>query len=136
MWDSNINIKKYFHKFRLDKKEKRSIFIQNGKYGLRILKSGFVHLNELKAINLLFKKTLKKFGKIWYNLNANLVLTKKPLETRMGKGKGGITEYVAVVQKGHLIIELDGPSLIQVISLLKKIQKKLHLPTKIIKFII
>ena len=136
MWDLNLKLKKYFHKFRLDKIEKKSLFVQNGQYGLRALKSGFIHINELKAINLLFKKTLKKYGKIWFNINPNHIITKKPAESRMGKGKGAVSEYVAVIQSGRLILEIEGPTQIQTISLLKKIVKKLHLPVKIVKFIL
>lgn len=134
MWDLNVKLKKYFHKFRLDKKEKKSLFIQNGQFGLRILKSGFIYLTELKAVNLLFKKTFKRYGKLWFNINPNLIITKKPAESRMGKGKGAVFEYVAVVQSGHIIIEIEGPSNIQSLVLLKKIVKKIHLPVKIVKF--
>lgn len=136
MWDLNVKLKKYFHKFRLDKVEKKSLFVQNGQYGLRVLKSGFLYLKEIKAINSLFKKTFKRYGKIWFNINPNLIITKKPAESRMGKGKGAVSEYVAVVQSGRLILEIDGPSNIQALLLLKKIVKKLHLPVKIIKFIL
>lgn len=134
MWDLNLKLKKYFHKFRLDKIEKKSLFIQNGQYGLRVLKSGFIFLAEIKAINLLFKKTFKKYGKLWFNISPNLIITKKPAESRMGKGKGAISEYVAVVQSGHLLLEIEGPSEIRTLVLLKKIVKKLHLPVKIVKF--
>lgn len=134
MWDNNQDLKKYFHKVRLDKRNKRSFFIQNGSYGLRVLKSGFLYSNEIKALNVLFKKAFKKFGKIWYNISPNLVLTKKPLETRMGKGKGNISEYVAVVQSGHIILEIEGPSELTCISVLNKMANKISLPVKIVKF--
>jgi len=52
----------------------------------------------------------------------------------MGKGKGGVVEYVAVVQVGLILLEIDGPSTIKVLNLMKKIIGKLHLPVKLIKF--
>lgn len=134
MWDNNQDLKKYFHKVRLNKSNKRSFFLQNGSYGIRVLESGFLHANEIKALNVLFKKTFKKFGKIWYNISPNLILTKKPLETRMGKGKGGISEYVAVVQAGHIILEIEGPSELACLNLLNQMAAKLHLSVKIVKF--
>lgn len=134
MWDLNFKLKKYYHKFKLNRHISKSLVLQNGHYGIRILKSGFIYLSEIKSITLLFKKTLKKFGKIWFNINPNLILTKKPIESRMGKGKGGVVEYVAVVQVGLILLEIDGPSTIKVLNLMKKIIGKLHLPVKLIKF--
>jgi len=52
----------------------------------------------------------------------------------MGKGKGGISEYVAVVQAGHIILEIEGPSDLSCITLLNQMITKIHLPVKIIKF--
>jgi ribosomal protein L16/L10AE len=54
----------------------------------------------------------------------------------MGKGKGGISEYVAVVQSGHLLLEVEGTSFVKLLNALKKIEQKLHLPTKIVKFLL
>ncbi len=134
MWDLNLKLKKYFHKYKLGSIENRSLIIQNGHYGLRLMASGFIYLAEIKAITLLFKKTFKKFGKLWFNINPNLLLTKKPLESRMGKGKGAATEWVAVVHLGRILLELEGPSDLKSVNLLKKIIRKLHIPCKIIKF--
>lgn len=77
---------------------------------------------------------MKKFGKIWFNINPNLIITKKPIESRMGKGKGGVVEYVAVVSIGLILLEIEGPSTIKVLNLMKKIIRKLHLPVKLVKF--
>lgn len=134
MWDLNFKLKKYYHKFKLNRQVSKSLLIQNGRYGLRLLKSGFIYLSEIKSINLLFRKTLKKFGKIWFNINPNLIITKKPIESRMGKGKGGVVEYVAVVSLGLILLEIEGPSTIKVLNLMKKIIRKLHIPVKLIKF--
>lgn len=134
MWDLNFKLKKYYHKFKLNRQVSKSLLIQNGHYGLRLLKSGFIYLSEIKSINLLFRKTLKKFGKIWFNINPNLIITKKPIESRMGKGKGGVVEYVAVVSIGLILLEIEGPSTIKVLNLMKKIIRKLHLPVKLVKF--
>lgn len=134
MWDLNFKLKKYYHKFKLNRSVTKSLIIQQGYYGIRVLKSGFIYLSEVKSINLLFRKTLKKFGKIWFNIHPNLIITKKPIESRMGKGKGGVVEYVAVVHLGLILVEVEGPNTFKVLNLMKRIMRKLHLPTKLIKF--
>lgn len=134
MWDLNLKLKKYFHKANLTKVTRKSLFVQNGFFGLRALESGYVRLSELKAINILFRKTFKKFGKIWYYINPNLLLTKKPLESRMGKGKGSSVEYVAVIQRGHIILEVRSIYPFQSLIILNKIKRKLSLSSKIIKY--
>jgi large subunit ribosomal protein L16 len=134
MWDLNFKLKRYYHKFKLNRIVSKGLVVQQGHYGIRLLKSGFLYLSEVKSIHLLVRKTLKKSGKIWFNINPNLILTKKPIESRMGKGKGGVTEYVAVVPMGLILLEIESSSTIKTLNLMQKIISKLHLPAKLIKF--
>ena len=132
MWDNLIL--KHFHKYNLKKNSKRNKYLNEGLYGLKVLESGFITKNELKIIIFYLKKKLKKNGKIWINLNPNYVETKKPIETRMGKGKGNINSYFSVVQKGYIILEIKTNSNQLSFQLLKQVKEKLSLKIKIVKF--
>ena len=131
MW-SNFKLNHY-HKYKLKKIRKKNKNLNEGNYGLKVIKSGFINPNELKTIIFYLKKILKKQGKIWINLNPNFTKTKKPIETRMGKGKGNLVGYYCTVQRGHIFLEIFTKSDQLSIQLLKKIKLKISLPTKIVK---
>ncbi len=136
MWNyyNNNKINKQFHKYNFKGYDKRSFFINNGLVGIRTLEPGFISTSELKAVNLFLKKNIKKSGKIWYRFFINHVKTKKPLETRMGKGKGNFDTYVSAVKSGRIIIEIKTPSLLISERLLDQVRRKISVKTEVVYF--
>ena len=131
MWN-NLNLK-HFHRFNFKRLATRNKLINEGNYGLKVLETGLINPNELKALNFFIKKKLKKQGKFWLNLNPNFTKTKKPIETRMGKGKGNIDGLYCFVKRGQVILEIKSISNQLSIEILKEVKKKISLKTKILK---
>jgi large subunit ribosomal protein L16 len=83
-------------------------YIAFGDYGLQALEAGWVTARQLEAARIAIARGVKRGGKIWIRVFPDKPITKKPLETRMGKGKGAPEEWVAVVRPGRILFELEG----------------------------
>ena len=83
-------------------------FIAFGDYGLQALEAGWITARQIEAARIAIARGVKRGGKIWIRIFPDKSITKKPLETRMGKGKGAPTEWVAVVRPGRVMFELEG----------------------------
>ena len=81
-----------------------------GRYGLMAKEGAWITANQIEAARVAMTRYMKRGGKVWVNIFPNLSLTKKPLETRQGKGKGNVDEWVAVVKKGKIMFEVSGVS--------------------------
>jgi large subunit ribosomal protein L16 len=79
-----------------------------GEYGLKALEPGWVTNRQIEAARVALSRSLKRGGKIWIRIFPDKPVTKKPAETRMGKGKGNPEEWVAVVKPGRIIYEMQG----------------------------
>ncbi len=79
-----------------------------GEFGLKSLENGLVKGAHLEASRVLVARKLKGAGKFWINIFPCKPVTKKPPETRMGKGKGELSHWVAVVKRGRVLFELSG----------------------------
>jgi large subunit ribosomal protein L16 len=79
-----------------------------GDYGLKALGRGWMSAREIEAARVALTRYLKRGGKVWIRIFPDKPLTKKPLETRMGKGKGANEKWVAVVQPGRILFEMEG----------------------------
>ena len=79
-----------------------------GKYGLQALEPSWVTSRQIEAARIAVTRHVKRGGKIWIRIFPDKPFTKKPAETRMGKGKGSPEEWVAVVRPGRILYELDG----------------------------
>jgi len=85
--------------------------IQFGDYGLMAVESSWVTARQIESLRVAVNRHLKKVGKSYLRMFPDKPITKKPAETRMGKGKGGVDSWVAVVKRGRVILELgDGLS--------------------------
>ena len=78
-----------------------------GKYGLMAKEGAWITANQIEAARVAMTRFMRRGGKVWINIFPNLSLTKKPLETRQGKGKGEPEVWVAVVKKGKILFEID-----------------------------
>ncbi len=79
-----------------------------GKVGLKAMESGWISNRQIEAARVAIMRTVRRGGKLWINIFPHKPLTKKPLETRMGKGKGAPEGWVAVVKPGRIMFEMDG----------------------------
>ncbi|MBI2986901.1 MAG: 50S ribosomal protein L16 [Deltaproteobacteria bacterium] len=79
-----------------------------GDYGLKALGRGWLSAREIEAARIALTRYMKRGGKVWIRVFPDKPLTKKPLETRMGKGKGAPEIWVAVIKPGRILFEMEG----------------------------
>jgi large subunit ribosomal protein L16 len=79
-----------------------------GDFGLQVTESGKVSARQIEAARMAITRHVKRAGKLWIRVFPDKPITKKPLETRMGHGKGNVEEWVAVVTPGRVLYELGG----------------------------
>jgi large subunit ribosomal protein L16 len=79
-----------------------------GEFGLKALDNGYVRNNHIEAARVVVARKTRGVGKLWINIFPAKPLTKKPAETRMGKGKGELETWVAVVKRGKIMFEMGG----------------------------
>ncbi|HRK35238.1 MAG TPA: 50S ribosomal protein L16, partial [Candidatus Hydrogenedentes bacterium] len=87
---------------------KGSVAVDFGEYGLKALEDGWITARQIEAARIALTRHVKRGGKIWIRVFPDKPVTKKPAETRMGKGKGAPEEWVAVVKPGRVMFELEG----------------------------
>ncbi len=86
----------------------RGTWLAFGEYGLQSLGRAWVDTKQIEAARVALSRHTKRRGKFWIRVFPDLPITKKPLETRMGKGKGNPEEWVAVVKPGRILYEMEG----------------------------
>ena len=79
-----------------------------GDYGLQTLDAGWITNRQIEAARVAMTRHIKRGGKVWIRIFPDKPLTKKPAETRMGKGKGNPEQWVAVVKPGRMMFEMEG----------------------------
>lgn len=82
--------------------------IDFGMYGLRAIDRGRINSRQIEAARRAMSRSIKRQGKIWIRIFPDKPITKKPLEVRMGKGKGAVEYWVAMIQPGKILYEIDG----------------------------
>jgi large subunit ribosomal protein L16 len=86
----------------------RSNKLDFGEFGLQVLDRGFLTTNQIEAARVAVTRHMKRRGQLWMRVFPDKPVTKKPLETRMGKGKGNPEGWVAVIKPGSMVLELSG----------------------------
>ena len=94
------------HKLRYDGVAKGNTELHFGRYGLQACEGAWITTNQIEAARVAMTRYMKRGGKVWINIFPHLSLTKKPLETRQGKGKGSHDAWVAVVKEGKIMFEI------------------------------
>jgi large subunit ribosomal protein L16 len=79
-----------------------------GEFGLKVLENGWLKNTQIEAVRVILARQLHKGGKLWIRVFPDKSITKKPAEVRMGKGKGDLDHWVAVIKRGRIIFELGG----------------------------
>ena len=103
-----------------------------GEVGLKAIDNGRVRSNHIEACRVAMVRKLRGAGKLWINIFPHKPVTKKPAETRMGKGKGDLDHWVAVVKRGRILFEISGVPEDFAKNLLRFIAFKLPVRTKFI----
>ncbi len=96
------------HRGRMTGKAFRGNKVSFGEYGLQALECGWITNRQIEAARVALTRRIKRGGKVWIRLFPDKPFTKKPAETRMGKGKGNPEGWVAVVRPGRVMFELEG----------------------------
>ena len=103
-----------------------------GEYGLQALERDWITNRQIEASRIAMTRYMKRGGKVWITIFPDKPITKKPAETRMGKGKGNPEEWVAVVKPGRIMFEIDGVDEATAKEALRLAQHKLPIKTKIV----
>ena len=120
------------HKGRTPGKAYRGSTLAFGEFGLMTLQPGWLTSRQIEAARIAMSRKIKRGGKIWIRVFPDKPITKKPAETRMGTGKGGVEYYVAVVKPGRVLYEMEGMTKQLAIDAMKLAQAKLPLMTRIV----
>ena len=96
------------HKGRMGGPAKGGDTVAFGDFGLKVQECGYITDRQIEASRIAMTRFIKRGGKVWLRIFPDKPITKKPAETRMGKGKGGNEGYVAVVKPGRVMYEIEG----------------------------
>ena len=113
-------------------KATRGNVVNEGDYGLQALEAGLITANQIEAARIAMTRYIKRGGKVWIKIFPHNIRTKKPLEVRMGSGKGAPDGYVAVVKDGTIMFEIAGVSEETAREALRLAAHKLPVKTKFV----
>jgi large subunit ribosomal protein L16 len=83
-------------------------YVAFGTYGLKAMEAGWITSRQIESARITISRRVRKLGRMWIRIFPDKPITKKPAETRMGKGKGAPEYWVAVVKPGRILFEIDG----------------------------
>jgi len=104
--------------------------LSNGMFGIKSLDSNFLTSRQIEAARIAATRYMKREGQLWIKIFPDKPITKKPLEVRMGKGKGAVEYWVAVVKPGRVLFEVGGVSIEVAKEALRLAAQKLPVKTK------
>ena len=107
--------------------------LHNGEYGLMAVEGAWITANQIEAARVAMTRYMKRGGKVYINIFPHMPLTKKPLGTRQGKGKGNVEEWVAVVKTGKIMFEVKDVTEDIAREALRLASHKLPIKTKFVK---
>ena len=120
------------HRGRMKGRTKAGGFVSFGEYGLQALESHWITARQIEATRITLSRTLKKGGKVWIRIFPDKPVSKKPAETRMGKGKGNAEFWVAVVKPGRIHFEIEGVTADQAKEAMRLAGHKLPIATRLV----
>ncbi len=118
---------------RMRGKAMRGNVLSFGDYGLQVVESGFITARQIEAARIAMTRHAKRGGKVWIRLFPDKPMTKRPPETRMGKGKGAPEFWVARVKRGRVIYEMEGVGRTVAHEALRLAAHKLPLKTRVLE---
>jgi large subunit ribosomal protein L16 len=119
-------------KGRMRGKAYRGSSLAFGDYGLQALECGRITARQIEAARVAMTRHAKRGGKVWIRIFPDKPITKKPAETRMGKGKGNPEEWVCVVRPGRILYEMEGVDATVARQALRLAAHKLPIPTRVL----
>ncbi len=121
------------HRGRRKGMTKGGASIAFGQYGLQALEPAWISAKQIEAARIAMTRYIKRGGQVWIKIFPDKPITKKPAETRMGKGKGTPEYWVAVVKPGRILFELDGVEESVAKEAMRLASHKLPIKTKFVK---
>ena len=120
------------HRISYEGKAKGNTELHFGEFGLMAKEGAWITGRQIEAARIAMTRYMKRGGKVWINIFPHLARTQKPLETRQGKGKGNVNEWVAVVKEGKIMFEIAGVSEEVAREALRLASHKLSVKTKFV----
>ena len=117
---------------RMAGKAWRGSEISFGEYGLKSLECAWITDRQIEAARVAMTRSIKRGGKVWIRLFPDKPITKKPAETRMGKGKGAPEQWVAVIRPGKVLFEMEGVDRATAAAAMRLAAHKLPIKTKFV----
>ena len=121
------------HRVSYDGHARGNTELHFGEYGLQAKEGAWITARQIEAARIAMTRYMKRGGKVWINIFPHLALTRKPLETRQGKGKGNVEDWVAVVKTGKIMFEVGGVDEATAREALRLASHKLPIKTKFVK---
>ncbi len=121
------------HRGRMKGQARRGNQVYHGEYGLQATEPGWITSNQIEAARVAMTRYTKRGGQVWIKIFPDKPVSKKPLGTRMGSGKGAPEYWVAVVKPGRVMFEIAGVSEDQAREALRLASHKLPIKTKFVK---
>lgn len=121
-----------YQKGKMKGLSKRGNNIVFGSYGIKSLSTSWISSKQIEAARVAATRYMKREGKLWIKIFPDKPATRKPQEVRMGKGKGSVEYWVAVVKPGRIIFEVDGVSIDIAKEALRLASKKLPIKTQFV----
>lgn len=121
------------HRVSYEGKAKGAKKVDFGEYGLQALEGTWITQQQIEAARIAMTRYMRREGQVWIRIFPHIIRTKKPLEVRMGGGKGAPDGYVAVVKRGTVMFEIGGVSEEIAREALRLATHKLPIKTKILK---
>ena len=120
------------HRLPYEGHAKGNTELHNGEYGLMAVEGAWITANQIEAARVAMTRYMKRGGKVYINIFPHMPLTKKPIGTRMGKGKGNVEAWVAVVKEGKILFEVKDVSEEVAREALRLASHKLPIKTKFV----
>jgi large subunit ribosomal protein L16 len=117
---------------RMTGKAWRGSSLSFGDFGLKAMECGWVSNRQIEAARIAMTRFIKRGGKVWIRVFPDKPITKKPPETRMGKGKGAPEDWVVVIRPGKILFEMEGVSQELAAEAMRLAAMKLSVPTKFV----
>lgn len=112
---------------------KGGAFVEFGDYGIQVLERGWLTGQMIEACRVTINRYFQRKGKVWIRVFPDKPVTKKPAEVRMGKGKGGVDHWVAVVKPGRVLFEVSNVTREEAQNALRRAAAKLSLKTRFVE---
>lgn len=128
---SRVKYRKH-HLLKLKGVSKKATELHFGDYGLKTIENGYITQKQIEACRLTIARFFKHGGKLWIRVFPDMSVTKKPAETRMGKGKGDPAYWATVVKKGRILFEIEGVTKQEAEEIFRQVSFKLPVKTKFV----